>query len=209
MSSEIIEILNRRDLKKLELQIIVQCTPVLIRDKSSNLLSVEEKYEKSVVRICKSMFLKTFELARFNGKIIFLVYDESIIKEYFSQKENVDVLYKIGYKKGNFEYKLLEFKKRYNAYLKKRDMFPHEMGVFLGYPIEDVVGFIEYNGENSLMTGYWKVYADVSFKEKLFKKFDDCQVRILKSYASGKSLIEIVNNDFILTKSLENNKKVI
>ncbi len=32
--------------------------------------------------------------------------------------------------------------------------FPHEMGLLLGYPVEDVVGFMENNGKNYLYSGY-------------------------------------------------------
>ncbi|MDL2264250.1 DUF3793 family protein [Synergistaceae bacterium OttesenSCG-928-I11] len=37
---------------------------------------------------------------------------------------------------------------------------PHEVGIFLGYPLEDVKGFIENGGRNSKFAGYWKVYGD-------------------------------------------------
>ena len=37
--------------------------------------------------------------------------------------------------------------------------FPHEIGLFLGYPFEDVMGFIENKGENYLCSGCWKVYS--------------------------------------------------
>ena len=36
--------------------------------------------------------------------------------------------------------------------------FPHEIGVFLGYPLADVIGFIENRGKNFTACGYWKVY---------------------------------------------------
>lgn len=38
--------------------------------------------------------------------------------------------------------------------------FPHEIGVFLGYPLEDVVGFIRNRGRNYTCCGYWKAYGD-------------------------------------------------
>ena len=41
-----------------------------------------------------------------------------------------------------------------------RSGMPHEVGVFLGYPLEDVEGFIENEGRNSKFAGYWKVYGD-------------------------------------------------
>lgn len=39
--------------------------------------------------------------------------------------------------------------------------FPHEIGLFLGYPPEDVEGFILQGPGLCKCTGYWKVYGDV------------------------------------------------
>lgn len=48
--------------------------------------------------------------------------------------------------------------------------FPHEIGLFLGYPLCDVRGFIEdARGGVCLGCGYWKVYGEVEEREKLFK----------------------------------------
>ncbi len=38
--------------------------------------------------------------------------------------------------------------------------FPHEIDVFLGYPCEDVRGFIRHGGQGYKLCGYWKVYGD-------------------------------------------------
>lgn len=35
--------------------------------------------------------------------------------------------------------------------------FPHEIGLFLGYPSEDVSGFIKHGAKNSKCVGTWKV----------------------------------------------------
>ena len=37
--------------------------------------------------------------------------------------------------------------------------FPHEIGVFLGYPLEDVVGFIRHRGKCFTCCGCWKSYG--------------------------------------------------
>ena len=44
--------------------------------------------------------------------------------------------------------------------LAKSDLFPHEIGLFLGYPLGDVIGFIDNGGKNSRCTGCWKVYCN-------------------------------------------------
>lgn len=49
---------------------------------------------------------------------------------------------------------------------------PHEIGIFLGYPIDDVKDFIKYKGSNCKICGCWKVYNDIdtcSYKFKMFK----------------------------------------
>lgn len=52
--------------------------------------------------------------------------------------------------------------------------FPHEIGVFLGYPLQDVKGFIENNGRNSKYTGLWKVYGDKAASIRMFEKYRKC-----------------------------------
>lgn len=53
--------------------------------------------------------------------------------------------------------------------------FPHEIGVFLGYPLYDVKCFITNHGKNSKYTGTWKVYGDAEQATRTFAKFDKCR----------------------------------
>lgn len=52
--------------------------------------------------------------------------------------------------------------------------FPHEIGLFLGYPPEDVQGFIQHNAEDFKYAGLWKVYGDEEYARRLFAKFKKC-----------------------------------
>ena len=49
--------------------------------------------------------------------------------------------------------------------------FPHEIGLFLGYPPEDVRGFLEHRGAKSLAVGYWKVYGNVEKARRAFRRY--------------------------------------
>ncbi len=53
--------------------------------------------------------------------------------------------------------------------------FPHEIGVFLGYPLHDVEGFIRHGGRNYCCKGCWKVYACRQEAEKAFACFRRCK----------------------------------
>ena len=61
------------------------------------------------------------------------------------------------------------------ARLKDSDEFPHEIGLFLGYPPGDVKGFIDNRARHAKCVGAWKVYGDVEQAQKKFRQFDKCK----------------------------------
>ena len=71
--------------------------------------------------------------------------------------------------------------------------FPHEMGLLLGYPVEDVEGFIENKGHNYLYSGYWKVYGHVEEKKALFNRYEEARKILIQLLASGRSVSEMAS----------------
>ena len=69
--------------------------------------------------------------------------------------------------------------------------FPHEIGVFLGYPIEDVIGFINNKGCNFKCCGYWKVYGDKEKAIKEFARYDKCRMIYTKLWNQGRSILKL------------------
>ena len=89
--------------------------------------------------------------------------------------------------------------------------FPHEMGLLLGYPVEDVVGFMENNGKNYLYSGYWKVYADVPAKKHIFIRYDEARetlIRLLANDIGIRLIFEIYRDESIKELTLKKNKKL-
>ena len=66
--------------------------------------------------------------------------------------------------------------------------FPHEIGVFLGYPLEDVKGFINNCGQHCKYCGMWKVYGDVESAKAMFECYDRCRYRLWRELENGKPL---------------------
>ena len=73
-----------------------------------------------------------------------------------------------------------------------RKIFPHEMGILLGYPIEDVLGFMEQKGKNYLYSGYWKVYRDVSAKKKIFAQYENAKEELILWLEYGYEIHSII-----------------
>ena len=70
--------------------------------------------------------------------------------------------------------------------------FPHEVGLFLGYPAEDVEGFIENKGRDFACAGYWKVYANEKETRALFEQYSVCTHEFCTRLESGTSFPELV-----------------
>lgn len=77
------------------------------------------------------------------------------------------------------------------ARLEENPDFPHEIGLFLGYPLGDVIGFIENKGKNCLCCGCWKAYTNACAAQKLFTKFGKCTEVYRRMYASGRTLTQL------------------
>lgn len=91
--------------------------------------------------VCPSLGINYFELRRKNDRVIVLFYHDEALANCLSLWKNRQFLLEQGYRGSNeVEENLHYLKKRYEVNC------PHELGVFLGYPIEDVTAFIENNG---------------------------------------------------------------
>ncbi len=72
--------------------------------------------------------------------------------------------------------------------LSRESDFPHEIGLFLGYPPEDVEGFIRHGAKDYKCVGAWKVYGDAEKAEKLFSRYKKCADVYGRLFEKGKSL---------------------
>ena len=61
--------------------------------------------------------------------------------------------------------------------------FPHEIGLFLGYPPEDVQGFLEHRP--CKCSGCWKVYGDENKAKKTFDLYKKCERVYCQQLARG------------------------
>ena len=71
------------------------------------------------------------------------------------------------------------------ARLAAQEDFPHEIGVFLGYPLSDVIAFIENDGRNCLCCGCWKVYSNECAARRTFEQYRKCKQVYLRRYSEG------------------------
>ena len=69
--------------------------------------------------------------------------------------------------------------------------FPHEVGLFLSYPPEDVKGFIDHRAGGFKCAGLWKVYGDEEKARSLFEKYRKCTESYCALWQSGLKLEQL------------------
>lgn len=185
MCQEVLEIVQEMDRKQLEVKMALQCAPVLTGIKISNLLNVESEYESSVCRILRNTALVPYRLLCCENRTVFLLFRRNELTSYLREPKVQAVFQSNGYKNLSLTGILKRFRQRYAAYILQGGNFPHEMGLLLGYPVEDVQGFIEYKGKNYLYAGYWKVYTDLEEKKALFEAYESAKEALLLLVSGG------------------------
>ena len=119
-----------------------------------------------------------------NQKALMYVCRKQRLQERLDDQEVQNFLGKYGYVQKDADYALQRLKER----LAKAEGFPHEIGVFLDYPLEDVVGFIENAGQNYKCSGCWKVYCNECETRKLFAKYKKCREVYRRLWKQGRDI---------------------
>lgn len=159
---------------------LVSCDRVLYPDLPETLETYREAFAPRGMR---------FEIVcSCHARYLLLVYNEAQLSRYMQNARVQKVLRHFGYPAGSSLPELL-------AVLRQRiscsDGFPHEIGLFLGYPIEDVVGFIRYSGRGCKLSGYWKVYGDAEAASRLFDRLSQVCRAVTKRVEQGESLLHV------------------
>ncbi|SDB26802.1 DUF3793 family protein [Eubacterium oxidoreducens] len=192
MSREALEIVQKLNSGKLGMQLILQCAPLIAQLKVSNLLRIHKREVPKLVRLLKMVNVSYYLLLDDGERVTFLVFRKEALVAYLNEKWNRSYLESLGYCDQNLTSLLLRFRERYRAHILTKTDFPHEMGLFLGYPIEDVVGFVRKQGTQFLFSGYWKVYKDAAVKRALFEEYDQARECMLVMYAEGMTIEQIL-----------------
>ena len=118
-----------------------------------------------------------------------LLYNAEMLKATLADPATQAVLTTIGYPVSKNLHAMLCY--LLNRFGNKTD-FPHEIGFFLGYPPDDVIGFIAHKGNHCKLCGIWKVYSDVERACTIFSEYQNCKVFLLSALERGSSIFDCI-----------------
>lgn len=139
---------------------------VTLSVKGEDMLAIWKEYHETV--LCH-VGLSACIMHRCENRICILLYDRPFLE---------DVLFSKAIRQWLMEHAGYPKKKDLDAFLNFLHMrfmqqaCPDELGIFLGYPLCDVISYIENEGKDYAYCGYWKVYHDVEACMEQFALYD-------------------------------------
>lgn len=174
--------------------LVEHCSPTMAGLKAANLfrcfISSSEDLNEQLLLLnsklnCKGLYVTI--LRETGSSALILVYRKRLLQAQLDKAGVAEFLSGYGYTSQSVEYCISRLKSRF---CDKGD-FPHEIGIFAGYPLADVVGFIKNSGKNSKFTGCWKVYHNEGEAEQLFRKFQKCKDIYAQLFSIGRSIVQL------------------
>ena len=170
-------------------------SPALCGIKPANLFTIESENcvlcQKRINELNKEFFKDGVKLVLLPCKNRFLVfaYSKILLKKTLSSSRTRRYLKSKGYGCDSSEKTLSELFRRLCTRSCKN--FPHEIGIFLGYPFEDVVAFEKNCGRGCKYTGSWEVYGDVKSACKKMNEYKMCSEKCCALFDKGFNVVDI------------------
>ena len=157
--------------------VIRHCAPTLAGIKTGNLFSCacpcKAALTKELCRLNRKLVpkgIRALLLRVQKGRALIYVYRPNALECDLADHRSRGLLLRYGYTPGDPDRCVVHLIRR----LQSNGEFPHEIGLFLSYPPEDVLGFILNKACNHKCVGCRKVYGDEQAAKCIFQKYEKC-----------------------------------
>ena len=131
---------------------------------------------KNLNRIMTKKGLCLIPLKKSDTSTLIYLYRPDLLKRDLNLPEAEEILEKKGYPCGKPGCCIAHLVRHFM----EDKQFPHEIGLFLGYPPSDVKGFMEDSRKGVKCNGCWKVYGNECEAKKLFENIKNAEKYIVK-----------------------------
>ncbi len=173
-------------------RLLIQCAPLLAGIRISSLLVITKEELCYLRWFSQRANLRYRIICTTKVKNVLFIFHESLLAKYLNNVEIQEFLHQYGYHQITCHNVIDQLALRYKEYRFNNGAFPHEIGVLLGYPLIDVLGYVNHQGKEALLQGYWKVYGDVEVARDTFEQWDKVKDQVMKWMGEGKETEEIV-----------------
>ena len=123
MSENTWEIMKGMELGDVELQMALQCAPVITGVKVSNLLNIELSGYRQMVEILKDSDICMYTLGATCGRVNVFIYNAAKLRAFVQRDDVQRLMSELGYEDMELSEILAVFREKYQQYLKSRGRF--------------------------------------------------------------------------------------
>ena len=174
--------------------IVEYCSPTLAGIKTGSLFSVRirenTEINKDLGRINEVLSekgIRVLLLKKTEEYALIYVYRPDHLKKDLNDPKARNILKKRGYESSHPDGCIDCLTRR----LMGERMFPHEIGLFLGYPPSDVECFIQNPCDGVKCCGCWKAYSEPEKAMDTFRRYRECTNVYREMKKNGKSLAQL------------------
>ncbi len=167
------------------------CAPVLLGVKSGNTITIENQEISFLSLNIDTAEIKHHILFQDENKSVLFLYRPQLVENKLREGAVLRFLTCLGYRNFTLRNILQRLTVRYEEYMESGGEFPHELGIFLDYPLDDVLCFIRYGGQDCKKCGYWKVYTNLEEAEEKFQLYDKARCCLMQYVMEGKKMRDI------------------
>ena len=168
--------------------------PTLAGIKTGNIFTVKDSQGRidSEIRKLNRILLKKglslIPVRRTENATLVYLFRPDRLKKDLQRPEAREILMEKGYSCGDANICIVNLVQ----HLKLDASFPHEIGLFLGYPPSDVKGFMENPSEGVKCSGCWKAYGNECEAKRTFARYQSCTRAYEKAMQCGMNLESLI-----------------
>lgn len=188
-------------------EVITFCAPTLTGIKTGSLFNTPFGSRSEAIHDLRSLNerlvrrdMRVLPMGWIRDRLLLYVYRPSWLKKDLSDERCRKILAALGYEPTDPDRCVKKLIER----MHEQGSFPHEIGFFLGYPIEDVICFME-NREGKAVhdvkyCGTWQAYGNAEEARNTDRKYHLCTESCLRHYRHGTPLDQLMTADPKKTK---------
>lgn len=175
--------------------VVFHCSPTMAGLKTGSLFNCPAKNGRAFIKRIREMNrhliprgVRIVPLKNMGKSVLVYMYRPDRLREDLSNSAAEQILTERDYPVGETEKCIVELVRR----LENREAFPHEIGLFLGYPPEDVDGFIKNGAAGAKCIGVWKVYGNVETAQRKFAQYRKCTQLYCEAFQKHRSFDRLI-----------------
>lgn len=175
--------------------VVAQCSPTMAGLKTGSLFACPQEDRTALISGIRQLNarlvprgIRMIPVKYMQKRVLIYMYRPAALRRDLADPIATRLLAEAHYPVGHPDRCVAELMRR----LRAGGAFPHEVGLFLGYPAADVCAFIRQGARGAQYVGTWRVYGNPDEALRQFARFKKCTRVYCAAYRSHHSFDRLI-----------------